>query len=159
MAASAACGVLCLVLLGLWVRSYWWTENLIGPARGSYRLGVANADGWMTVRYRNGRLSPQAFPEWTLQSKSDAEMEKIYKQMEDSIRGTTATFTRPAPAYGWKENWGFQFPHWAPTALLGIFAVVAGWKLPWRLSLRTMFIAMTIAGVALGMIVWGLRRL
>ena len=143
----------CVLLTVLWVRSYWWVENVVGPSRGSFRLGVASSNGWLTVRYRNGKLSPQAFPKWTLQSKSAAEMEEIYQQMEASIKGTNATFSRPTFKFGWKDDWGFQLPYWLPMVIIGILAVVVGWKLPWRFSLRTLLIATTLVAVVLGIVV------
>jgi hypothetical protein len=45
IAFSALCGVLCLLLIGLWVRSYWRTEGIARGTRGevseySWREGV-----------------------------------------------------------------------------------------------------------------------
>lgn len=159
MTFSAVCGVLCLLLLALWVRSYWWTENVVGPSRGSFRLGVASANGWLTVRYGNGKLGPKVFPKGTLQSTSAEAMEEVYKQMEASIKGTNATFSRPKVRFGWKDDWGFQFPYWMPTALFGILAVAVGWKLPWQFSLRTLLIATTVVAAGLGALIWTLRRI
>jgi hypothetical protein len=153
IAISVTCGIGCLLFVVLWARSYWWSDNVIGPSRGPSRLGVASGNGWITLRYRNGILEPQAFPQWTRQTVSAAEMEQIYKDMEESIQGTGATFSRPTFRFGWKEDWGFQLPCWMPTVLLGILGVVAGRKLPWRFSLRTLLVAMTVAAVGLGAII------
>jgi hypothetical protein len=157
IAFSVICGILCLLLVVLWVRSYWWLDNFIGPLRGSVRYGVASGSGWLTVRYGNGKMDPQSFPEWTWQCRTVAEMEAVYKQMEESIQGTTAKFTRPTFEFGWKEDWGFQFPYWMPTVLVGILAVAASWRRPWRFSLRTLLIAMTLCALGLGAIVWAVR--
>jgi hypothetical protein len=154
IAWSAVCGILCLLLIALWVRSYWWVDNFIGPSQGAYRFGVASSDGWLTIRYRNGILDPKAFPNWKLKSTSAAAMEKVYKQMEASIKGTPgATFSRPARKFGWKDDWGFQFPYWLPVASVGVLVTVS-WKLPWRFSLRTLLIGMTVVAVVLGLVIW-----
>jgi hypothetical protein len=84
-------------------------------------------------------------------------MEEAYRQMESSIQGTNATFSRPTFRFGWKDDWGFQFPYWLPTVLTGILAIAAGWKLPWRFSLRALLVAVTLAAVGLGAIVWAVR--
>jgi hypothetical protein len=155
IAWTTAWGIACLLLVVLWVRSYSWVDNIIGPSKGSSRFGVATANGWLTVRYGNGKFNQQAFPEWTLLSTSAAEMEETYKQMEDSIKRTTATFSRPIHRFGWIQDWGFQFPYWLPAVLLLTLAVA-----PWlrmRFSLRTLLIGMTVAAVLLGIVVYVIR--
>jgi hypothetical protein len=146
-------------VLALWVRSCWWSDNVIGPPSGPVRYGMASGNGWLTYRFRNGKLTPQSFPKWTWRSTSAAAMEKVYKQMEDSIKGTPgATFARPTFAFGWKDDWGFQFPHWIPIAITTIFAIALKPKPRLKFSLADLLVLMTfpavlIAGVA------GLSRL
>lgn len=159
LALSVSCVILCLVFTMLWVRSYWWVDNVIGPAKGSYRPGVASDSGWLTVRYGNGKLDPEAFPEWKRQSRSAVEMEEVYKQMEASIKGTNATFSRPTKKLGWKADWGFQFPWFLPTLITGLLAAAVGWKLPFQYGLRTLLVATTFIAVALGLLVAYLRLL
>jgi hypothetical protein len=60
-ALAAASLTLCMAFVFMWGRSYWWVDNVIGPAINTYRPGVACANGWLTVRYANGRLNPPGF--------------------------------------------------------------------------------------------------
>jgi hypothetical protein len=103
IAFSVTCGILCLLLIVLWVQSYWWADNVIGP---SHRFAMTSGNGWLTV---------------------------------------------------WIEDWGFQFPYWMPTVVVGILAVVTSWRHPWRFSLRTLLIVMTHVAAGLGAIAWALR--
>ena len=152
IAWSAMCGTVCVLLLVLWVRSYWWIDNVIGPPYGSYRFGLASSKGWLTTRYRNGTLSPQAFAKWSWKSQTHADLENAYQQMERSIKGTNATFKRAAFQFGWKDDWGIQFPHWVPLILCGVLAGFV-WIWPSNFSLRTLLIVITLIGVILGTVI------
>jgi hypothetical protein len=153
IAWSVGCGIACVLLIVLWVRSYWWVDTIIGPPYGSYRFGLASSNGWLTARYKSGTLGPQAFPKWSWKSMTHADLEKTYQQMEQSIKGTNATFKRATFHFGWTEDWGIQFPHWVPALFCGMLAGV-GWMLPSKFSLRTLLIAITLVAVVLGLIVW-----
>jgi hypothetical protein len=80
-------------------------------------------------------------------------MEKMYKQMEESIKGTNASFSRPSQTFGWKDNWGFQFPYWLPTLITGYAVAVLGWSLQWQFGLRTLLVTATIIAATLGLLV------
>jgi hypothetical protein len=153
--AAATCLIACVLLALLWVRSYWYLDNVIGPARGSFRLGVASANGWLTLRYANGSMGPEYFPKWNLQTTTNEQLEKVYQQMEQSIKGTPgATFTRPdPPRFRWMENWGVQFPYWLPTLTVAILAIAFGWRLRWQYGLRALFVTTTIIAVGIGLLV------
>lgn len=36
---SAVCGIICLLLIALWVRSYWWFDHLQFPITGVHYVG------------------------------------------------------------------------------------------------------------------------
>lgn len=154
---AAVSSTLLIVLLLFWGRSYWWGDTMIGPARGNLRLGVSSSNGWLTVRFRNGNLGLDAFPKWSFQSTSSEAMEKIYQQMEKSIRGTNAKFTRPSPHFGWIEDWGIQFPYWFAMLVAGLLAIASSWAIRWRFGLRSLLVTATILAVALGLLVTFLR--
>jgi hypothetical protein len=47
-----------------------------------------------------------------------------------------------------------QTPHWLLALVLGAIAACTSAKRPYRFSLRTLLIATTLVGVALGLIAW-----
>ena len=140
----------------MWVRSSSWNDNIIGPQTGSFRPQISSADGWVTIRYHNDQLSPGQFPKWTRQSRSDEQMEAVYKQMEESIKNEPgATFTRPMPTFniGWQKDDAFRTPYWLPILTLALLAMAFGWRQDWRFSIKTLLMWISIAALCLGLIV------
>jgi hypothetical protein len=45
---SVLCGLACVLLIVLWVRSYWRTEEVFGPLAGPYNLGIDSMRGRLT---------------------------------------------------------------------------------------------------------------
>jgi hypothetical protein len=132
IAFSAVCGVLCLLLIALWVRSYWRFDqckcipkNLtVGSRRGEILLNQPNIE-IMGV----GPILPASF--------KALGQEIIYDSYSPNAN---------------RDPRGTAVPFWAPTL---IFAIVASlpW-LPWRFSLRTLLIATTLVAILLGLIVY-----
>ena len=152
IAFSIICTTACLVLIVLWTRSYRVVDNIIGPPNGLHRFGVSSAAGWLTIRWTNS-MGPDAFPQWTIQSRSVAQMEAVYKQMEDSIRNQPgATFKRPVFKFGLTGNGAIQFQYWLPTLIAGAIAAVTTYRR--RYSLRTLLVATTLIAVVLGLAVY-----
>ncbi|EMI15318.1 membrane protein [Rhodopirellula maiorica SM1] len=117
---------------------------------------MGSSDGWLTIRNRNDKLSPDQFTEWTRQSTSVEDMEAIYAQMEESIKNEPgATFSRPTPKFefGLADVGVFRTPYWVPIACLGFLAIAWGWRQDWRFSLKTMLIWIAVSAVSLGLAV------
>ena len=143
IAWSVACGVACLLLIALWVRSYFWFDTVkmsfdgeraywLGSVVGELRFGKP-----MTHR-RGFRLETYDTParEWV---KSEAP--------KQSVLGFW---------WGYSSMGFFRFiiPHWFP-----VFLAAAIGAAPWmRFSLRTLLIAMTLVAVGLGWFVYALRN-
>jgi hypothetical protein len=131
IALSAVCGIACVLLISLWVRSYWWQESVScdGQARlinietnfGLVRVGVTaepspfgdNDGTWSFDRFR-------AAPE--------------------NVR-----------SFDWNGVY-LTLPYWFILALTASLAAIP-W-IRWRFSLRTLLIATTLVAVVLGLIVW-----
>ena len=156
IAWSVAWGVVAVLLVVLWVRSYWWIDYINGPPYGSYRFGLASSNGWLTTRYRNGMLRPTSFPKWAWESTTQEDMEKMYQQSEALAKQRNTIFRRATFQFGWVEDWGVQFPLWVPLLFCGMVAGVV-WVLPSKFSLRTLLIAMTLVAVVFGLIVYASR--
>ena len=160
MTLSVTCAAAFVLLALLWGRSYRYIDNITGPQYGTYRPQIGSSNGWLTVRYRNDKLSPKHFPEWNRQSKTFEEMEAVYQQMELSIANEPgATFVRPTPTYrfGWAGVAKFRTPYWLPVVISGALAIIFGWKLDWRFSIKMMLLATVGVAVVLALIVKFLR--
>jgi hypothetical protein len=125
---SVAWGLVCVLLIALWVRSYWWEDTI------SYKkLGVLSNRGTLYF----GRDDVLATSAWSMAS-------------------DPATYKSELPqGIGWVNDpfWFFIYsPHYIIVVMSAAIAVLP-W-LRWRFSLRTLLIAMTLVAVVLGLIVW-----
>ena len=142
IAWSVLCGVVCLLLIGLWVRCYWRWDGITyfdGPSS----FGCESE--WGRLLPYSQSLPPQS-GKWLVFSKD--------------IGG--ATPQSPQPAFRLVRYPGYFsicIPYWFPTAMAVALAAVP-WLLRWsnRFSLRTLLIATTVVAVVLGAIVWLARR-
>jgi hypothetical protein len=151
IAWSVFSGLACVLVMLLWVRSYWWADFLNAPigangyslssVRG--RLGVdarpaeVAVTGW---EYSNGRMDDPHESADTPQPNRDDDM-------SDSFSVTTVTTTELLRVV--------TLPHGLLSLL---FATVAA--IPWvrrSFSLRSLLIATTLVAVVLGIIVFATR--
>jgi hypothetical protein len=134
IAWSAGCGTICLLLIVLWVRSYWWCDVTVMSLSRSQCISLASKDGDVGCA-----LCPTSKAEW-----------KIYSIGMDEIRIRTGW--NPQGFYwSWQVGPMVQVRHW-----FAVCVVVAFAALPWirlRFSLRTLLIGMTLVAVVLGLIV------
>jgi hypothetical protein len=139
---SVAWGIVAVLLVALWVRSYWWSDTINIRVNGSKMFGVASSLGSLLVG-----------------STDASDYEKF--------SGRWMWLVRPSdPAWAKQTNHGFLYYSRSGMNLVGIpswLAVIstAGLAIvPWlicRFSLRTLLIATTLVAVGLGLIVWGTR--
>ena len=135
IAVSAVFGILCVLLIMLWVRSYWVSDRIHVPTFGSQSLTSVRGTFSVSV----GRETFQGWGwEWT---------------------STTVKLMMPVVGPG--RSWSYHsdqlhtylvFPH---RFLVLIFAILAAvpW-VRWKFSLRTLLVATTIIAVVLGLVVW-----
>ena len=130
IAWSVVCLVACVLLIVLWVRSYFACDTLqIYFNSQTFRL-----DHLHGVMYGRTTLSKNSGPDyWLLDTGQPQRL------------GKTHIF----PTVG---GFGAFVPFWCPALLAGILAA-APW-LHWHFSLRTLLIATTLVAVVLGAIVW-----
>jgi hypothetical protein len=137
IAFSAVCGVVCLLLIVLWVRSYYvadgfavrWNRKIVELTFNSGSLEVLRNNGL-------GLVTPEL---------------RWYRRSPDM-------HTRLMPSWSLHDKYFHAFcPNWC--ALLIADALAGAPWLPWRFSLRTLLIATTLVAAVLGLIVWlGLPR-
>jgi hypothetical protein len=141
IAWSVAWGVVAVLLVVLWVRSYWWSDQY--HLHGSRLVGGATNRGWLALHWLDvsKRNSVQ-----TGYHGYSVELLR-WKEVEKSIRQLYRYRIVSTP-----EGFVLILPIWFAAAIIAIFAA-APW-LPWRYSLRTFLIATTLIVVGLGIVVW-----
>jgi hypothetical protein len=161
IAWSVAWGIVAVLLLALWVRSYFTLDNIVcGGSRGSISGISFRGELEITLFETSGIMSPPAmfsrFDSWPINKTSSVE--------HNDGNG------HPLPSYlgfkfsGWiSTSFPSRFmlcviPYWFPMILCGIIAALPWWLRPSnRFSLRTLLIATTLVAVGLGLIVWAAK--
>jgi len=142
IAWSVGCGIACLLLVALWVRSYWVYDRLRLPSSlGRTFVQLANGtikSVYFTPTFRVGWAPLSGWQSFPAEALSVDEMEERLYFYSDS------NFTQTG------------FPQWIPVLILATF-VGLPW-LPYRFSLRTLLIATTVVAVGLGWIVYAIRN-
>jgi hypothetical protein len=144
--ASIVCLVLCVALMGMWVRSYYHTlqfhfslgESLycsVGWLPG--RLEFQESTSWRG-KWRSGFMG---VPSWALQD-DDPELADSSKHLGFALVRAT-------------NGWCQIVPLWFAVLVTGFVAMALQLRRPLRqFSLRSLFIATTFLAVGLGMIAW-----
>jgi hypothetical protein len=141
----------CVLLIALWVRSYWWIDNLyVKVPDPQWNLVISSGLGgtiWYTNQY------PSWSPAWT---------HRYWRTQSNTVAAETEGldvlwfynlynfkfFSLPGEPY-WSRQ--LVLPHWLFIAAFTAIAV-APW-IHWRFSLRSLLIAMSLAAVGLGLFV------
>jgi len=138
IAWSVFWGVVALLLIVLWVRSYWWVDEL-RELNSRHWEQLSSCQGWIHLRRGGSILAP--YDRWNFYS---------------NRIGDVGPSTLPR-SFKWKISPAPQVsvPHWL-LAVLCSTSVAFSW-LPWRFSLRTLLIAITLVAVGLGWVVYTFR--
>jgi hypothetical protein len=143
IAFSVTCGIACVLLVVLWVRSYWWADFVyieltktraveFGSVKGSLvfvELGVQRNPPLPPIRLRSVGYNVE--PHW-----------KYFGFQIDAER--SGTFV--------------SLPHWFAMLVTAIPAVAFGRRLSYpRYSLKSLLIGTTVIAVVLGLIMWAIR--
>ena len=138
IACSVGCGILCLLLIVLWVRSYWRLE-ILEKRTGLQAVQISSVKGRIAIAHLDPRTT-------------------IGRSYLNVVAGDSADWRKGGVL-------GFAYyddglvtaliaPHWLPALLSAALAVIPWISRSWRFSLRTLLIAMTLIAVVLGLIVW-----
>jgi hypothetical protein len=149
IAWSVACGILCLLLVVLWVRSYGHSDSLPVMRMPSGK--------WTRINSSQGRISISTVrtPEWW---KNARKRSTFVPGKGYSVAGESGYFDSnglPLGAGGMPAKQS-TLPNWS--CVIGVLAIAAIPWVGWSFSLRTLLIAMTLVAVALGLIVWAANR-
>jgi hypothetical protein len=135
IAWSVAWGIACALLIVLWARSYTWT-NSISHASANSEIGAwSDSGGVVFERFQNVGVAHWQFGNHLISNDEQARNHPSFG-VDRSFAGSIAIYV----------------PYWFLVLISAALAAIA-W-LPWRFSLRTLLIAMTLVAVGLGLIVW-----
>jgi hypothetical protein len=122
-----------VLLIALWVRSYWYCEFLRIPITDSYGGFGTNFNGQTSIGYLHTIPQKWNVDRWSFDQLEPNGVRKLFGQ------------------FGIQKSTLF-----VPSWFLVVFAATLA-TLPWihcRFSLRTLLIATTLVAVVLGLIVW-----
>ena len=151
IAWSVGCGIACVLLIVLWVRSYWWVDSV------SKRV---SATTWITGWSLEGGIL------WMLESNPNdsrpagwnidkARIEEFNNMMDGNPYYQPHPFGSPLLRRFAFDSKKGEIPYWFSASLVASLAA-----LPWlrkRYSMRTLLIATTLVAVVLGLIVYATR--
>ena len=144
--ASIVCLVLCVALMGLWVRSYNWTDELTTRLGSGLGLEVQSTPGRLSID-QFSLASPSVWP-WTLRSEPIHNKRQLFDLLD--LRRHFGF----AGSFQWSRQ-NIVMPYWFAFFTTGLPAILfqLRWT-PWRFALRTLFIVTTFLAIVLGMIAW-----
>jgi hypothetical protein len=133
IAWSVVMGIACVLLIVLWVRSYWLYDFLY----------LAQGQGLVSMRGSVHTCSMTlGIPRWTVST---------------TPLVLTGPHTYTFLGIGYSPGYSYvlppaTIPDWLPFTLLGTIAAVPWFR--WQFSLRALLIATTLVAVVLGLVVW-----
>jgi hypothetical protein len=133
---SVACGIVCLLLVALWVRSYWIQDVIWGWFPHGGYLQVNFDHGHVKVIANGERQEPK----WR------------YRSRVPNVPKLTWYYNLDrASRYGWWLD--IKAPLWFVSIVVAAAGAVPCVQWSKRFSLRTLLIATTLVAVALGLVV------
>ena len=134
---SVTCAIACVLLIALWVRSYWRCDGIYKLYKNGMVLAVASNNGGVRVlgEPRNSIVFPTRIG-WKLRSQQ-----------------VVAGFSN----FRWSRAPNIPYvviPLWLPVLISATLAAAPWIRWSNRFSLRTLFIATTLIAVVLGAIVY-----
>jgi hypothetical protein len=140
IAWSVCWGVACLLLIALWVRSYWANDRLRGMCPGAGLLHLDSTCGVFTLNVLINSTGPKF--SWDSRAPRNLDHKWWFRYY-------------PAVSFPW---YYMAAPHWCFVLIAGLMAVGGTFRASWRFSLRTLLIVMTVAAIGLGWIVYAMRK-
>lgn len=146
IAFSALCGILCLLLIALWGRSYWWADSVRVPISRTKVLNFYSTKGWLTLLSSLGQPRNAT---WRINHQS----QETIRKSEQAAIASGATVVHRIPSLGWHRP-HFDLPHALVALLLAGSSVAPLLPYSRRFRLKTLLIAVTILSLLLGFITY-----
>ena len=143
IAVSVFFGVPCILLVALWVRSYWWHDGLTLTVQNPQTFFCYSNRGRLSFRYE---FRPDK-DEWVYTSFQPNFREEELRLIEEQV-----------PCWRFSTSpLNTIFPHWFAVMIFGFLMAVPWLYQQWNFSLRTLLIATTLIAVVLGILVWSIQ--
>lgn len=131
---SVGCGIVCLLLIALWVRSYRWNDNLMvrtsAPSPGSNSTLVV-CSNWGFLQFLPSELlDPRAFGFWSQEA-----------------------WERTDVGFEWRADGAIKVPDLFPIVVAMAFGIAPWIRWSRRFSFRTAMLVMALVAVVLGLFV------
>jgi hypothetical protein len=156
IAFSATCLVACLLLIVLWVRSYWALDTVQHLAAGSRGYGVVSDMGRLI--FTRFDLPPDLVnryfknSRWFVRHSSQADVPPSRRAEPTPVSWSVV---HKQSEY---QRTLFTVPYWFPLLLAVVIAAISAiaLRIPWprRFTLRTLLIATTLVALVLGLVMW-----
>jgi hypothetical protein len=151
--ASIVCLVMCVALMGLWVRSYRKIDWATGPAADRQIYQIASALGRLNIFLNTFIIgaAPTSLHPWSIRTvDADPPSMMFYR---------TPTSGSSLPDLGFDARYfrtsgNLQVPYWFLVFAMGSLAMLFQLRWPPQFTLRSMFIATTFLAIVLGMCAW-----
>jgi hypothetical protein len=147
IAWSVAFGIPCVLLIALWVRSYWIIEVITIPVASSRAVAMGSISGSVALSVLN---SPSPWKTARIPA----------NEWEIMVKFGALKF--PSPVWGGllrtPDVTVLLIPCWMLIALSATLAVAPWMRWTWRFSLRTLLIATTLVAIVLGLVVYAVRN-
>jgi hypothetical protein len=141
---SVGCGLICLLLIALWVRSYWKIDFIWVPSPGPTQF--ISGRGTLSTSFPNGIRKPV----WSFITVSIAEM-----NADLLARGRKPSIPRRLSPLGFELTQKYlAISYLYPVILFGILASFVWIRWSNRFRLRTLLVGMTFVAIALGLLVF-----
>jgi hypothetical protein len=148
IAWSVMCAIATVLLIVLWVRSYWWLDGISSPMSNGLGFQVYSTDGRIVCSEGSPAGPTQSKP-WELNigyehTLEGAEASNSVFRGFDILREPCVTRIRG--------------PHWFPVLIFAALTAAPWLRGSRKFSLRTLLIATTLVAVVLGLVAWAARQ-
>jgi len=152
IAWSAGWGVACLLLVTLWVRSYWWHDIASYGFNPRQAIRIDSIGGGVQFLYMDWRRNSYSDLRPGLNAVSLSQPEIRFLPISDRDDAFVGFLLQRLT-----DGIDCAIPYWF-LLLLSLLFSVTSWLPLERFSLRALLIAMTLVAVGLGLVVYALRN-
>ena len=149
IAWSVVCGIACVLLVVLWVRSYYRHDHCLGPDFGGSFSGIGSLQGKISVV--RALRTPLPNERWRFESEIIGDEDQWAATWSEYDIGLGfGVYNRPLAK-------ALVIPHWFSILFSATLAAIPWIRVKRRFSLRTLLIATTLVAVVLGLVAWSMR--
>jgi hypothetical protein len=139
---TAFWGIAALLLIALWVRSYWRLDCVRRTDTRLMFTSIFSNSGTIEIY----RADTQQFPDF-----ADAPSDWEYETRSSIKQGERFRYQYD------RSQIDLRVSIWLPSLLLASIAIAPWIRLSYSFSLRTLLVAITLIAVGLGLVVWSMH--